>query len=144
MQILAVSKASILLVACRDRLSLLLFAGRAVPGRTLVWLLLRLGTPDSFHTLHRPADTKACVATLQQACTAYGPWMEQLQQATDRELALLLTADAKVLQWLLFLGSAGRAVAVDVPLVQVVGWSKEEFEQQFGREEFATWEAQAA
>lgn len=112
-----------------------------MPGRPLVWLLLRLATPTNFHALHRPADTKARAATLQQACSAYGPWHDQLQQATDRELALLLTSDAQVLQRLLWLGSTGRAAAVDASLVQVVGWSREDFEQQFGREEFAAWDA---
>lgn len=118
--------------------------GHPAPKRTVVWLLLRLCTPDFFHILHRPANTRARAAVLQQACLAYRPWQEQLQQANGKELALLLSADATTLQWLLFLASTGRAVGVNEPLVQLVEWSEEEFEQQFGTEEFVTWQAQSA
>jgi hypothetical protein len=109
----------------------------------VVWLLLRLCTPDFFHTLHRPANTRARAAVLQQVCSAYGPWQEQLQQANDKELALLLSADATALQWLLFLACTGRAAGFDVPFVQLVRWSEEEFEQQFSTEEFVAWQAQS-
>jgi hypothetical protein len=115
------------------------FPGHAVSGRTLVWLLLRLGTPDTFNTLFRPTRNKERVAALQQACTAHPPWQQQLQQATDRELAVLLAADGKAVQRLLFLASTGRAAVVCAELVQAACWSSDEFEQRSERDDFKAW-----
>jgi hypothetical protein len=107
-----------------------LLSGHALLGRNLVWLLLRLATPDNFHSLIEPNITKQRVATLQRACMAYSPWQQQLQQATDRELAVLLAVGADAPQWMLFLAETGRAVGIVVPLVEAVCWSKQEFGRQ--------------
>jgi hypothetical protein len=121
-------------------LMLLVCSGYAVPGRSLVWLLLRLGTPDNFFILMSPTSIRRRLATLQRACMAYSPWQQQLQQATDRELAVLLAVGADAPQWMLFLAETGRAVGVNVPLVEVVCWRKQEFARQFDMDDFLAWQ----
>jgi hypothetical protein len=114
-----------------------LLTDRQLDGRTVVGLLLKLGSP------HAIADAQVKWLALQSLVRDVAPWRNELAAAGEAELATFLTVSHEGLAQVRYLAGAGQAVQCGMSLAEVASCPAVQFKQRFGQE-YAAWLAGAA
>lgn len=130
------SKLASLLLLSPSRLqqqldSLQRLLGDKQPGRAVVQVLLQLGP-------HAVADAQVKWLTLQSAVRECQPWRQELLDAGEQELGVLLTASHEALAQVRYAVVSGLADRCGMSLCEVVSLPAAEFKQQCGPE-YAAW-----
>jgi hypothetical protein len=113
-----------------------LLADRQLSSRTIVRLLLQLGSP------HMVADAQVKWLALQSLVRSVEPWRDELAAAGEADLAVFLSVSHEGLAQVRYLAGSGQAVQCGLSLAEVVSCPAGQFKQRFGPE-YAAWLAGA-
>lgn len=113
-----------------------LLADRQLSSRTIVRLLLQLGSP------HMVADAQVKWLALQSLVRSVEPWRDELAAVGEADLAVFLSVSHEGLAQVRYLAGSGQAVQCGLSLAEVVSCPAGQFKQRFGPE-YAAWLAGA-